>query len=135
LQIKALTDVTRSLRGTPLVTNIQGLAFIAGMTHQVLGESAESSSAQAWVSRQPLSDQEKKEMGMFLTLSSFSKASKATGVWVKSRSQAAVVTLSPRIRVVRALKKNSIPLPFKIIDLFVLSIAKLVYFFQIKSFL
>jgi hypothetical protein len=80
LELMALADVTRSLRETPVVTSIQGLAFTAGMAYQVLGESAESSSAQARVSRQPLNDQEKKEMGMFLTLSSSSKASEATRI-------------------------------------------------------
>jgi hypothetical protein len=73
-----LADVTRSLRGTPVVTSIQGLTFTAGMAPQVLGESAKSSYVQARVSRKPLSDQEKREMGMFLTLSSSSKASETT---------------------------------------------------------
>jgi hypothetical protein len=75
----ALYDVTRSLRETPLVTSIKGLAFTTGKAHQALGESTESSLAQARFSRQPFSDQEN-EMGMFLTLSYSSKASEVTRI-------------------------------------------------------
>jgi len=65
----ALTDMMRSLREIPFATNLQGVTFTEAMVCQALEGSAESSSTQERVPRQPLSDQEKREMGMFLTLS------------------------------------------------------------------
>ena len=65
----ALADTMRSQREIPFATNLQGVTFIEAMVRQALEGSAESSSTQERVLRQPLSDQEKREMGMFLTLS------------------------------------------------------------------
>jgi len=71
----ALADVTRSLREIPLVASGQRLGMI-----QALRGPMENFSAHTIISKKHLSDQEKKEMGTFLTLSSSAEASRTTRV-------------------------------------------------------
>jgi hypothetical protein len=78
LKIMSLADVKG--RETPLISNSQGLAFTTGMAHQVLRESVEELLYSNKSLKATPQDQEMKEMRTFLTLSSSSRAFKATSV-------------------------------------------------------
>jgi hypothetical protein len=78
LEIMALADVKG--RETPPISNNQGLAFTTGMAHQVLRESVGELVFSNKSLKATPQDQEMKKMRTFLTLSSSSRAFKATDV-------------------------------------------------------